>query len=165
VWTSWVVARCALMELADEILPCHLWYVPRSTSFAHAAVGRCEPKGHSSGYAAVATFTNSRPVVQVSCSFIRMPLRSISATVMLRSDFHNPAVCLPTWRMPKAVKVVKRWPHEAQTQEQLLTAIFLHTAGAACLTEKLAYRARYPCRRLRLTNTAMRQTRPGRSSR
>ena len=100
---------------------------------------RCES---SSGYAAVATFTHSRLVFQVSCSCTRIPLRSISATVMLRSDFHNPAVCLPTWRMPKAVKLDKGWPHEAQTQEQLLTAIFLYTAGAACPTEKLAYRAR-----------------------
>lgn len=108
----------------------------------HVAVCRCEPKGHSSGYASLATFTNSWPVVQVSCSFIRMPLRSLSATVMLRSDSHNPAVCLPTLRMPKAVKLDKGWPHEAQTQEQLLTAIFLYTAGAACPTEKLAYHAR-----------------------
>jgi len=113
----------------------------------------------------VATFTNSRAVVQMSCSFIRMPLRSITATVMLRSDFHNPAVCLPTRRMPKAVKLDKGWPHEAQTQEQLLTAIFLYTAGAACPTEKLTYRARYPFRRSRLTNTAKRQRTPGRPSR
>jgi hypothetical protein len=44
--------------------------------------------------------------------------------------------------MSKAVKLLKRWPHEAQTQEQLFTAIFLYTAGAACHTEKLTYRAR-----------------------
>ena len=90
----------------------------------------------------VATFTNSRAVVQMSCSCTRIPLRSISATVKRRSDFHNPAVYLPTRRMSKAVKLLKRWPHEAQTQEQLLTTIFLCTAGAACPTEKLAYRAR-----------------------
>jgi hypothetical protein len=94
-----------------------------------------------------------------------MPLRSISATVMLRSDFHNPAVCLPTWRMPKAVKFDKGRPHEAQTQEQLLTAIFLYTAGAACPTacptETLTYRARFPFRRSCLTNTAKRRRTPG----
>jgi hypothetical protein len=66
---------------------------------------RCES---SSGYAAVATSTHSRPVFQVSCSCTRIPLRSFSATVKRRSDFHNPAVCLPTRRMSKAVKLLKR---------------------------------------------------------
>jgi hypothetical protein len=51
--------------------------------------------------------------------------------------------CVPTYASHvESGKLLERWPHEAQTQEQLLTAIFLYAAGAACPTEKLAYRAR-----------------------